>query len=93
MPDTFLLTVPVAAEYRVLAPEVAARYAELAGGTADDGSRLSTDLAGALDELVRDAPPEASVAVSFHARPEGVVVELRCGSRTASVQRAVVPQS
>jgi hypothetical protein len=90
MADSFLLTVPVAPEYRVLAPEVAARYAELAGGTADDGGRLAADLTRALEALARDAPADAAVALSFTASPDEVVIDLRCGARTASVHRAVV---
>jgi hypothetical protein len=93
MAESFLLTVPVAAEYRVLAPEVAARYAELAGGSADDGVKLSADLTGTLDAMVRDQPADAGIALAFSTRPDGVDIEIRCGSRTATVHRDVVSQS
>ena len=89
MSDSFQLTLPAAPPYLTLAPDVAARFAELVGGTPADGRAFSAGLADALTGLVAGAPADAEIAMRFRAQSEGLEVELRCGARTATVRQAM----
>jgi hypothetical protein len=93
MPQPFELTVPAAALFRPLASDVAARYAELAGGSAADGSALATAVAAAVETVTADAPADAGLALSFRPQPVGIEIDVRCGTRQTTVRRALVTQS
>jgi hypothetical protein len=85
MSDSFKLTVPVDERYRNLAPDVSAKYAELAGGTADDGKALSSEVNAAIEKLAHGAPHGAGVDLAFHVAAGRVEVQLQCHGRTAAV--------
>ena len=89
----FLLTVPAVAPFRALASDAAARYAEMAGGSAADGAALSEAVTGAVATVTADAAGEADVTIAFRPQPDGVEIDVRCGARQATVRRALVPQS
>ena len=46
MPLPFSLSVPLDPDYRVLAPDIAAKYAELLGGGPNDAEGLAVDVRG-----------------------------------------------
>jgi hypothetical protein len=92
MADALLLTLPVAAAFRTLGPQIAARYAEIAGGTPADSTALSAALAETLEGLAAAAGPDAALALRFQKRADGIEVEARCGDRSATVRQTVVPQ-
>jgi hypothetical protein len=87
--DPFTLTVPVDDRYRHLAPDVSAKYAELAGGTADDGRALAAEINAAIDKIAHGAPHGAGVELAFHAAAGRVEVHLQCHGRTAVVKHHV----
>lgn len=89
MSDPFKLTVPVDDRYRNLAPDVAAKYAELAGGTADDGKALAAAINAAIDKIAHGAHRGAGVDLDFHVAAGSVEVQARCEGRTAAVTHHV----
>ena len=89
MTDRFQLTVPADARYRILGPEVGARYAELAGGTAADGAALAASLSDALQRLADASPADAVIVLVFGVGADGLEVELRSGTRTEQVRQTM----
>lgn len=85
MADAFTLHLPLDAPYRALAPEVAARYAELSGGSASDGAAMAATLTSAIDRLASQAGPHAQIDLSFRPNTAGVHVELSCNGRHETV--------
>ena len=92
MPDAFLLTVPVAEPFRALAPDAAARYVELVGGSAADGAALAGAVASAVTAVTTGAAADADLALSFRAHADGIEIEVRCGARHETVRRGLVTQ-
>jgi hypothetical protein len=90
MPDAFLLTVPVAEPFRTLASDVAARYAELAGGSAVDGGALSAAVAGAVASVTDGAARDADIALAFRPQRDGIEIQVRCGGRQTTVRRTLI---
>jgi len=90
MPDAFSLIVPVASPYRALAPDLAARYAELAGGSADAAAALASAVTAAIDRLAAGEAAGAEVALAFTPDTSGIRVEVSCNGRRESVD---VPMS
>ena len=86
MPLPFSLSVPLDPDYRVLAPDIAAKYAELLGGGPNDAEGLAAAIAGALDDLAGGAKPGAHVDLQFRRDPDGVHIEVRCGDRSSVVK-------
>jgi hypothetical protein len=81
------LVVPADRRYRVLAPELAEKYAELAGGTAADGPALAAAVASAMDTLCPETNAGLQIDLTF--RPDdasGVIVEIRCEGRSTTVK-------
>jgi hypothetical protein len=89
MPDAFSLRVPLATPYRALAPELAGRYAELAGGSTDAAAALSSAVTAAIDRVAAGADATAGVDLAFTPEAAGIRVELTCGPRTESVDVAI----
>ncbi len=89
MPDAFSMIVPVAEPYRALAPDVAARYAELAGGSADAAASLASAVTAAIDRMAAGAAVGAEVGLSFTPDASGIRVELSCNGRRESVGVAI----
>jgi len=87
--DPFKLTVPIDDSYRSLAPDVSAKYAELAGGTADDGQALASEINAAIDKVAHGSPHGAGVDLDFHVVAGSVEVHLQCHGRTAVVKHHV----
>jgi hypothetical protein len=89
MPDAFSMLVPLATPYRALAPDVAARYAELAGGSADAAAALASAVTAAIDRISAGAGPEAAVGLAFTPDATGIRVEVSCNGRLESVDVAI----
>jgi hypothetical protein len=85
MPDAFTLTVPVAADFQALVPDVARRYAELSGAAAADRDALAEALRSTLSQLIDEVGAGASIVLEFRPSPTGVEVTARCGGRSVSV--------
>jgi hypothetical protein len=80
------LIVPADRRYRVLAPELAEKYAELAGGTAAGGPALAASIAAAMDTLCPDTGSGAHIDLNFRPEATGLVVEIRCEGRSTTVR-------
>src|SRR6187397_2311162 len=65
MPDAFSMLVPLAAPYRALAPDLASRYAELSGGSAEAAAALASAVNAAIDRVAAGASPHATVGLAF----------------------------
>jgi hypothetical protein len=85
MLDAFSLLVPLVPPYRGLAPDLAARYAELAGGSPEVASAVASAVNAAIDRVSAGAPPHAGVALAFTPETSGLRVELSCDGRRESV--------
>ena len=77
--------VPADERFVALAPDVAAKYAELAGGTAADGASLAESVSKAIRSLGLSA--DADLHLSFHTNHGHVEVVVRGGSRSATVRQ------
>ena len=86
MSDSFTLSIPADPRYRGLATEVAGKFAELAGGSAADGTGLADALENALAQVIDGAGPGAHVDVAFRPTTAAIDVHLRCGPRTAVIR-------
>ena len=97
MSDPFTLQVPADTRYRIIGPEVAARYVEVLGGTAADGQAVATLVTETLASLVdgdRVGRAEADTRVcdlSFTPGTDGVEIAVRCGARSKVVQYPLHP--
>ena len=85
MADAFTLQIPVDAPYRALVPEVAARYAELSGGSPADAAALASALQTAVDRLASHAAADAHVDLAFRPQAGGMHVELSCNGHREAV--------
>jgi hypothetical protein len=92
MSDSFTLSVPVDPRYRGLAMEIAGKYAEMAGGSAADGTGLAGALEDALAQVIDGAGPGAHVDVSFRPTSAAIDVHVRCGPRSAVVRHPLPAQ-
>ena len=84
----FNFHVPADARYRVLAPALAAKYTELAGGTAADAAALETALTEAMDSLDASAS-DADFDLSFRIAAHDVEVTVRHGGGSTIVRHAI----
>jgi hypothetical protein len=87
MSDSVTVRVPLEARYRVLAPELASKYAELIGGSAAEARSLSEALEAALEKMGHSAGADAHVDLLFRAGAGGVEVDLRCGTHSAVIKQ------
>ena len=85
MLSSFQLSVPADARYRVLAPEVAAKYAALAGCSDVDARAVLTEVEAAAAQMAASGD---DIAVSFAAAAGELVVTLSCAGRSTTVRRA-----
>jgi hypothetical protein len=83
MTDVFRLTVPYDARFRALIGEVAGRYLELAGGTADEARALAAEVSAAMDRL--QAGEWSSIAAVVRQTAGDVSIRLQDGGRSATV--------
>jgi len=70
---------------RALAPELAGRYVELAGGSAEVAATLATAVTAAIDRLSSGAAPHSEVGLAFTPNAGGIHVDLSCGTLRESV--------
>jgi len=85
MSDPLTLTVPTDARYRILGPEIAAKYVELVGGTAADGQALADAVSRALADLGAQSADDAHADLMFRGHPASIEVTVSCGSHTVVV--------
>ena len=90
MAEPFTLTVSVDERYRVLAPEVAGKYAGLLGGSAADGEALAAALGEAVTALVAGNESADVIELAFQPGEDGVEVQLTCGERSAVVSHSLL---
>jgi hypothetical protein len=86
MSEPFKLTVPADGRYRVLGPEVAAKYAEMGGAASADAAQFGEAVAEALRDVFRDASQHAHALLKFRTTSHGIEVQLSCGARTSVLQ-------
>ena len=79
------MLVPLAAPYRALAPDLASRYAELSGGSAETAAALASAVDAAIDRVSAGAQPDAAVGLAFTPDTSGIRVELSCDDRRESL--------
>jgi hypothetical protein len=87
MSDSISLVLPADAQYLALAPQVAAKYTELAGGTEAEGGLIAGALSATLAEIAAGASRDAVVALTLRAGNGGVEIGVRCGDRTSLVRQ------
>ncbi|HYN06002.1 MAG TPA: hypothetical protein VES67_01305 [Vicinamibacterales bacterium] len=80
------LIVPADRRYRVLAPELAEKYAELAGGSAADGPALAATVAAAMDQLCPETDSGFHIDLTFRPDANGLIVEIHCEGRSTTVR-------
>jgi hypothetical protein len=85
MVDAFSLIVPTDPTFASLAPEVATRYAELAGGSPADAQAVGAALSAALARVSEGAVAGEHVDVAFRPEAGGVHVDLRCAGKTETI--------
>jgi hypothetical protein len=78
----FDLSVPSDDRYRSLTPEVAAKYAELAGRPAADAEALGAEVAAAAARL---AKPDHNIEVKLTSTADAVNVSLESNGQSATV--------
>lgn len=86
MLSSFRFSVPADARYRVLAPEVAAKYAALAGCPEAEAAAVLTEVDRAAAGLARVGE---NIALVFNADGRELLVTLSCGTESATVRRAL----
>jgi hypothetical protein len=86
MPPPFDLSVPSDAKFRVLAPEVTAKYAALAGCSEAEATAVQADVERAVASL---AGAGENIALKFDADAGELRVVLTCGSASSTVRRAL----
>ena len=89
MPLPFSLSVPLDAQYRILAPEVAGKYAELLGGSPADAENFAAALGKALDELAAGSSAGAHVDMNFRREGDGIRVDIRSGAKTSQLTHLI----
>ena len=87
MSDPVTLLVPSEERYRQLAADVARKFMETAGGSADDARALAGDVQASADRLAAAGGPD--VQVTLKVTSAGVEIHLRCAGGSATVTRAV----
>ena len=82
--DAFTLLLPAADQFRVLLPQLTARYVELSGGSADDARAFTETVSAAMVRVSAGLGPGAHVHFSFFPDAAGLRVELSCEGRHES---------
>jgi hypothetical protein len=74
------LTIPAAGEFRVLATELAGKFAEYSGSTAGDAAELRRRIEQLAVKVTNGAGPDASIDLDMTVRENVVVVRVSSGS-------------
>jgi hypothetical protein len=82
----FDLTVPTDARYRPLAPEVAGKFAELAGCAPAAASEVRSQVDAAADTLM---PAGQEITLGCSTTDQEVVFQMRCGDQTATIRQTL----
>lgn len=82
----FHLSVPADARYRVLAPEVAAKYAALAGCPEAEAKAFLAEVERAAAGL---ADTDADITLVFATEAGTVRATLTCGARTTTIRHTL----
>jgi hypothetical protein len=82
--DAFTLLLPAADQFRAILPQLAARYVELSGGSADDARAFTEAVSAAMARVSDGLEPGAHVHFSFAPDAAGLRVELSCEDRRES---------
>ena len=85
MVDAFSLIVPADRSFESLAPELATRYAELAGGSPAEAQAAGAALREALSRVSAGAVPGEHAKLAFRPEASGVHVELSCAGKTETI--------
>jgi hypothetical protein len=85
MLDAFTLIVPTDPTFESLAPELATRYAELAGGSPADAQAAGAALRAALARVSVGAVPGEHADLAFRPEAGGVHVDLKCAGNTETI--------
>jgi len=86
MLPSFQMSVPADARYRVLAPEVAGKYAALAGCSEADAKAVLVDVERAASDL---SGAGTDIALVFGTDAGALHVTLTCGTQSLVVRRAL----
>jgi hypothetical protein len=89
MAETLTLIVPADARYRGLGSEVAAKFAEIVGGSAADAEAVSAMLTKALEQIAAGAPEGGHIDMTLHANSSGVELTVRFGERSSTIRQPV----
>ena len=94
MPVPFTFRVPADLRYRPLGPAVAAKYAELSGGTATDGAAIAESLTAAMDALVKAVKKagggsDPDLELSFRIASHAIEVTVGCDGRSTVVTHRI----
>lgn len=81
----FTLSLPLDSRFRLLAPQVAGKYAELSGGGPADAEGLAAAVTAAIDRLAAGGNGDGHVDLAFRRGAGGVEIELRCNGRSSVV--------
>jgi hypothetical protein len=76
MVGPFTLVVPNDPRFRPIAPDVAGRLAEIAGGAA---AGVSAAVAGAIETIAKECDANESLTLTFRAGDKRVDVDVKCG--------------
>jgi hypothetical protein len=87
MSEPVTLLVPVEERYRDLAPELARKYMELAGGSSTDATALADAVRATLAEMATSQGADEDVHLAFRVETQGVEIQVRCGSRSSIVTK------
>jgi hypothetical protein len=93
MSDPFTLQVPADSRYRVIGPEVAARFVEVLGGTAGDRQAVATLVTDALAALLGegDQTSRGVCDLAFTPGADGLEIAVTCGAGSRLVQYPLQP--
>jgi hypothetical protein len=86
MLSSFEMSVPADARYRVLGPEVAAKYAALAGCSDAEAKTVLADVERVAGEL---AAAGQDIALVFTVETAQLLVTLTCGDQSSTVRRSL----
>ena len=80
----FDLSVPTDVRFRTMAPDVAARYAELAGCAPVATTAVRDQVDAAATKM---ATAGENIAIGFSTEEAEVIVQMSCGSQTATIRQ------
>jgi len=92
MSEPLTLVVPVEPRFRALAPELAHKYVELAGGSAADAKTVEDALRASLEALAATAATDGEVSLTFRVEAHGVEIAVASAGH-ASVIKQPLPAS